>query len=214
MMSKKSMVQSIWLFAFSALALFGCSTTPSGGGAYLDPSMVKVVKDFPDHAFDANEYIAGMQKAGKNLLVWKDTSADLSKYKSITVSDFGSRLLPVQNAFSYATFVATFNSNFKGGLSIAQKNSANSLKIVGEIVECNPGSRAARYWVGMGAGKATGAIACEIYEPGKSKPSMRIYSRDTASAGGFGGDSVAMLNHIINQLAFRTANTINTTVGR
>ena len=211
-MSKKTMMQSIWLFALSTLVLFGCvSTGSNNAGSSLDPSMVKVLKDFPDHSFDAKAYIAGMQKGGKNLLVWKDPAADLSKYKSVAVSDFGSRLLPEQNKFSYSTFVATFNSNFKGGLSITKKNSANSLKIVGEIVECNPGSAAARIFLSYGAGKAGGAIACEIYEPGKSRPSMRIYTRDTASSG---GDSVTYLNHIFNQLAFRTANTINTTVGR
>ena len=81
------------------------------------------------------------------------------------------------------------------------------------MVECNPGSRAARYWVGFGAGKAAGAVVCEVYEPGKTNPCIRIYTRDTGSMGSFGGDSVAMLNHILSQVATRLATTLNTTVG-
>ena len=77
------------------------------------------------------------------------------------------------------------------------------LRIEGSLVECNPGSRAARYLVGMGAGKAAVAGVIEVFEPGKKRPSLRLYARDTASAGGFGGDSVSMMNHIINVLAVR-----------
>lgn len=207
--------RSLWLLIIAAFFIGGCvASTGDGGGAALDPSMVKSVKDFSDHSFDANAYIKGMQKGGKNLLIWVDPAADFSKYKSVNVSSFGKRLLPVQNKFSYDSFVASYNSSFKGGITLNKSNSPASLKIVGELVECNPGSRAARYLVGMGAGKSAGAIAADIYEPGKSKPSMRIYARDTGSAGGFGGDSVAMLNHIFTQIAFRVANTVNTKIGR
>lgn len=210
-MTGKTIKLTVWLFALTTLMLFGCVTTGGNGSDTLDPSMVKVLKDFPDHTFDVKAYINGMQKGGKNLLVWKDPAADFSKYQSVTINEFGSRLLPDQNRFSYSTFVNTFNSNLKNGITVNQKKSANSLKVIGEIVECNPGSGAARVLVGLGAGKAGGAIACEIYEPGKTKPSMRIYTRDTAS---MMGDSVTYLNHIFSQLAFRTANTVNTSVGR
>jgi hypothetical protein len=68
--------------------------------------------------------------------------------------------------------------------------------------------------VGFGAGKASGAVVCEVYEPGKSRPSMRIYARDRGSTGMFGGDSVAMLNHIFNQVAIRLGTTIEARIGR
>ena len=172
----------------------------------------KNFKDYPDHVFNPKEYIKGMQKGGHNLLIWKDPAIDLSRYSSVKITEFGGRLLPEQNVFSYDTYIALFNSVFKSSLRLNQKESPDTLLIEGAVVECNPGSRAARYMVGFGAGKSAGAVVCEVYEPGKPNPCIRIYTRDTGSMGTFGGDSVAFLNQIFNVLATRLAATLNTTI--
>ncbi len=82
------------------------------------------------------------------------------------------------------------------------------------MVECNPGNRAARYLVGFGAGKAAGAVVCEIYEPDKSRPCVRIYARDTGSMGMFGGDSVSFLNQIFEQVAIRLSTVVEARIGQ
>ncbi len=169
-------------------------------------------KNYPDQVFNVNEYINGMVKGGHNLLIWKDPSVNLSQYNSIKVTDFGGRLLPQQNVFSYDPYIALFNSTLRSSLKLSQAESPNALLVEGAVVECNPGSRATRYWVGMGAGKTGGAVVCEIYEPGKTQPCIRIYTRDTGSSGAFGGNSVAMLNNIFSQLAVRLAATLNATL--
>ena len=121
--------------------------------------------------------------------------------------------MPQQNVFAYDPYIALFNSVFRSSLRLSQKDSPDSLLIEGAVVECNPGSRAARAWVGFGAGRSGGAVVCEIYEPGKASPSIRIYTRETTAAGGnWGGDSSAMLNNILSQVAMRLATTLNTTV--
>lgn len=208
-------MHSLWFLIIATFFIGGCvASSGDGGSAAIDTSTIKSIKDYPNNAFDAKAYVKGMQKGGKNLLIWVDPSADFSKYKSVSVSKFGKRLLPKQDKFSYDTFVATFNNSLQGGITL-NKNRSSSVKIVGELVECNPGSRAGRYFSsGLGGGKAAGAVACEIYLPGKSKPSMRIYARDRASSGFGGGDSVAMLNHIFTQVGFRVANILNTRIGR
>jgi len=172
-------------------------------------------KSYPDHSFHlkVREYTHGMQKGGHNLLIWKDPAVNLSQYSSVKVTEFGGRLLPQQTVFSYDPYIALFNSVFRSSLKLTQKESPDSLMIEGAVVECNPGSRAARAWVGFGAGKSGGAVVCEVYEPGKSNPCIRIYTRDTGSSGSWGGDSVAMLNNIMSQVATRLATTLNTTVG-
>ena len=170
-------------------------------------------KKYPDNAFNTKEYINGMEKGGHNLLIWRDPAVNLSKYSSVRLTEFGGRLLPVQNVFSYDSYVAVFNAVLKSSLTLPQKDSPDALLIEGAVVECNPGSRAARYLVGFGAGKTGCAAVCEIYEPGKSNPFIRIYTRDTGSTGAFGGNSVAMLNHIMTEIATRMATTLNTTVG-
>jgi hypothetical protein len=171
-------------------------------------------KSYPDHSFHLNvkQYINGMKKGGSNLLIWKDPAANLSQYSSVKVTEFGGRLLPEQNVFAYDPYIALFNAVFKSSLRPSQKESPDSLLIEGAVVECNPGSRAARAWVGFGAGKAGCAAVCEIYEPGKPNPVIRIYTRDTGASGNWGGDSVLMLNNIMTVIATRLATTLNTTI--
>jgi hypothetical protein len=176
------------------------------------PISFKTLRDYPDQTFNADEYTNGMVKGGHNLLIWKDPAIDLSRYASLKLTDFGGRLLPEQKEFLYDSYIAFFNSIFRSSIRVPQKDSPDALLIVGAVVECNPGSRTARYLVGFGAGKAACAVVCEVYEPGKSIPCMRIYARDTASMGMFGGDSVSMLNNIMSVLGTRLATTLNTTI--
>jgi hypothetical protein len=166
-------------------------------------------KNYPDHAFDVKAYITGMVKGGHNLLIWKDPSVNLSQYSSVKVTDFGGRLLPQQEAFSYTPFIAQFNFTFRSSLKPSQADAPKALLIEGEVVECNPGSKHLRLWWGMGAGKAAGGVVCEVYEPGKTQPCIRIYTRDTASSG---LDSVGILNYIFSQLGLRLATTLDTTL--
>ena len=99
-----------------------------------------------------------MEKGDHNLLIWQDPSADLMKYHAVNMTNFVGRLLPVQNSYSYDPFITAFNQNFQNSLSLPKGDSENALRIEGAVVECNPGSRAARYIVGFGAGKAAGGI--------------------------------------------------------
>lgn len=188
----------------------GCASTDSGKFDADTPN--RSFKDYPDHAFDAGEYVQGMQKGGHNLLFWQDPSVDLSRYRAVETIDFHGRLLPVQNEFSYMPFIKTFNRAFRDALTLDPGDSY-PLRLEGAVVECNPGSRAARYLVGMGAGKAACAVVCEVFEPGQSTPCIRIYTRDTASGGMFGGDSRAMLNHILNQLGIRVSSFLEERIG-
>lgn len=191
------------------------SETPaSTAPTQATPAPLNSFKSYPDHSFHMNvkQYINGMKKGGNNLLIWKDPAVNLPQYGSVKVTEFGGRLLPEQNVFSYDPYIALFNSVFKSSLRMSQKESPDSLLIEGAVVECNPGSRAARAWVGMGAGRAGCAAVCEIYEPGKPNPCIRIYTRDTGASGNLGGNSVVMLNNIMTVIATRLATTLNTTI--
>jgi hypothetical protein len=189
-------------------------TVPAAAPSQVNSAPFTTFKNYPDHTFHlkVKEYIHGMRKGGHNLLIWRDSTLNLSQYSSAKVTDFGGRLLPQQNVFSYDPYIALFNSVFRSSLKLPQKESPDSLLIEGAVVECNPGSRAARAWVGFGAGRAGGAVVCEVYEPGKSSPCMRIYTRETNASGNWGGDSVGMLNNILSQVAMRLGMTLSTSV--
>ena len=191
--------------------LTGCRSTPPAQPAIQPP--VKSFKDYPDHAFNPREYITGMVKGGHNVLIWQDPSVNLGKYGTVNVTDFNGRLLPLQHVFSYDPFISSFNATFKSSLKLSKEESPDALLIEGSVVECNPGSRAARAWVGFGAGRSAGAVVCEVYEPGESRPCVRIYIRDSASGGTFGGNSKAMLNHIFFQVSQRLTTVLQTRIG-
>jgi hypothetical protein len=188
-------------YLISAAVMFallnGCrsappAATPSTPGAQ---NSVKSFKDYPDHAFNPRDYIRGMVKGGHNVLIWQDPSVDLRKYRSVNVVDFGGQLLPVQNVFSYDPFVSSFNATFQSSLKLSKENSSDAL------------------WVGYGAGKAGGAVVCEVYEPNKSRPFMRLYLRDTSSGGTYGGNSLSMLNHIFFTVANRLSSVLQARIG-
>jgi hypothetical protein len=189
-------------------------TIPATARSQATSTTFTTFKNYPDNSFHlkVREYINGMQKGGHNLLIWRDPTVNLSQYGSVKVTEFGGRLLPQQTVFSTDPYVALFNSVLKSSLKLNQKESSDALLIEGAVVECNPGSRAARAWVGFGAGRAGGAAVCEIYVPGKPNPCIRIYTRDTGASGNWGGNSVLMLNNIMTVIATRLATTLNTTV--
>jgi len=199
------------LAAVMIALVYGFGSTASARQSV--PASSKSFKDYPDHTFNAKEYIQGMRKGARNVLIWQDPSVNLSKYRSVHITDFEGQLLPAQNRFSYDPFVGSFNANFQGSLKLHKENSPDALRIEGAVVECNPGSRGARMWVGFGAGRAAGAVVCEIYEPNKSEPSVRIYVRDTASGGNYGGNSLSMLNHIFFSVANRLSRMLEVTIG-
>lgn len=209
---RKKYIQYLVLAAVMVALLIGCRSTPPSTPSVQ--ATFKSFKDYPDHMFNPREYITGMTKGGHNVLIWQDPSADLRKYRSVSIAHFGGQLLPVQNVFSYDPFVSSFNATFQSTLKLSQEDSSDALLIEGAVVECNPGSRGARMWVGFGAGKAAGAVVCEVYEPNESRPFIRIYARDTASSGSYGGNSLAMLNHIFFQVARRLSVVLEAKIGR
>ena len=209
-MRNKYMVYVIAVAVTIAL-VYGFGSTTSARRSV--PVSSKSFKDYSDHAFNVRAYVQGMRRGARNVLIWQDPSVNLSKYRSVHIVDFGGQLLPPQNVFSYDTFVGSFNANFQGSLKLHKENSQDALLIEGAVVECNPGSRGARMWVGFGAGKAGGAVVCEVYEPNKSEPCMRIYVRDTASSGNWGGNSLSMLNHIFFSVAQRLSRMLEVTIG-
>ena len=66
---------------------------------------------------------------------------------------------------------------------------ADALLVRGRVLELNPGSRAARYWVGFGAGASRVAVEGELVDAKTSRTVARFrHARGTGTSGGFGGD--------------------------
>ncbi|TVM19226.1 hypothetical protein DPQ33_02370 [Oceanidesulfovibrio indonesiensis] len=210
---KKLSTAVILVLMVMALAVAGCKKQTAGSAAAAPaPAQVKTIADFPDHGFNADAYIQGMVKGAPNLLVWQDPAANLRSYNTIDLQASDSpRYVPVIQGFSPTPFIKTYVNGIENYLSSVPKD-PNGLRVVSYVVECTPGNRGARFIVGFGAGKAAGAAVVEIYEPGKSEPSMRIYCRETASWSP--ADSFSLLDHIFQTVANRTGNFLLQALGK
>ena len=197
----RNIVRAILVIVAITLTVAGCKTAPEVHKAPI-PSVTSL-KDFPDHGFNPKTYTQGMVKGGYRLLIWQDPGVDLSRYSSVRIAPFGGRLLPEQNRFSYTPFIKRFNRVFQDELKRQRGNDASTLRIIGELVACHPGSRAASFLVGAEAGKAFGAVACEVYLPDRPTPCLKLYIRDTASRSISSGYYGAHLNQIFSQIAKR-----------
>jgi hypothetical protein len=116
---------------------------------------------------------------------------------------------PTTTVLSKATvlFVKGIEKQIEGKLKVSivqQPPTAESargvLLIRGEVSELDPGSRAARYWGGFGAGKSRAEITGEIVNAETGAPLLKFTHARVSTVGGFGGDYTALLSHDLREV--------------
>ncbi|MBI2212820.1 MAG: DUF4410 domain-containing protein [Acidobacteria bacterium] len=75
----------------------------------------------------------------------------------------------------------------------SDKKGAGVLIVTGVVEEMNPGSKAARYWAGFGAGAAGSRLAIEVQDGETGEVLLRIVQERRSGVGAFGGDYVELL---------------------
>lgn len=68
-----------------------------------------------------------------------------------------------------------------------------TLVLRGKVREMNPGSRAARYWVGFGAGKSRVELECEVVDAATGEVLLRLTHARASGIGAAGGDYAKFL---------------------
>jgi hypothetical protein len=116
---------------------------------------------------------------------------------------------PTATVLSDATdiFITGIRKHVAGklGASIAeQPPTADAAKgvllIRGKVLEINPGSRAARYWVGFGAGKSRVEIMGEIVNAETGAPLLKFSHARVSSVGEVGGDYTKFLSDDVREV--------------
>ncbi len=79
-------------------------------------------------------------------------------------------------------------------IDASDKTGEGVLIVTGEVEEMNPGSKAARYWGGFGAGAAGTRLAIEISDGATGEVLLRITQERRSGVGAFGGDYEELLN--------------------
>lgn len=83
----------------------------------------------------------------------------------------------------------------------APATAAKVLLVRGEVTKMNPGSQAARYWAGFGAGHARVEIRCEVVDAPSGKVLAKLLHARTSSGGLFGGSYERLLRGLTEEVA-------------
>ena len=83
-----------------------------------------------------------------------------------------------------------------------------TLVVRGRVTKMDPGSKAARYWGGFGAGAARTEIAGEVVDGGSGKVLLRFLQERRSGWGLFGGDYEKLMNRNLRAIGEDLAGTL------
>ena len=137
----------------------------------------------------------------------------LANYHRILVAPLDTKgaALPAASDNSYAevkAMLAHANDPFMAGLQekigrnieVAKGRSGNALLVRARITKSEPGSQAARYFGGFGAGAAQVAVAGEIVDGKTGKTLVRFQQERRSGVGAFGGGYRELLERSLHQI--------------
>ncbi|MBA8886537.1 hypothetical protein FHW12_000728 [Dokdonella fugitiva] len=77
---------------------------------------------------------------------------------------------------------------------------AHVLRLRGEVLLLDPGSRAKRYWGGFGAGAVRVEVRCELVDAASGEVLLAFTQQRRSGFGGFGGDYEELMTRTIRQI--------------
>ncbi len=146
-----------------------------------------------------------------------------SDYKTIAVEPFSTDecKMPDKDDNTYEPVrkvLASANEGFVQGLrgSVQQTvktvdrapRSSDTLVIRGKVLKMDPGSKAARYWAGFGAGAAAAKIEGEVVDAKTGEVLLRFTQERRSGTGAFGGDYQELMQRNLNAIGEDVANII------
>lgn len=139
----------------------------------------------------------------------------LAKYKRIAVASFGRKgvEMPDKEDNTYAPVTRVLGSSaasFTEGLRVkigrqvaveqSGKGGPGTLIIRANVTVMNPGSQAARYFGGFGAGGAATGLSGELVDGGTKKVLVRFTQERRSGVGAFGGGYEDLLRRNLRQI--------------
>ena len=119
----------------------------------------------------------------------------------------------VQGALKFIkpAFMAGLEQNARRKLdaSNARGGKGRTLVIRARLTKVDPGSQAARYWVGFGAGAVKIAMAGEIIDGSTKKTLVRFKQERRSAFGAFGGGYEALFTRTARQIGGDIASLVN-----
>jgi len=168
-----------WVVMGSILLILGAfSLNQAQEGAITDKTQVTFQKDATGYTY-------------------LGPGVDLKSYDTIVISSFSTTGLPDIGPGKLEEYRETYRVQLRTKLTAAgifkevtddqsKASGPNTLVIWGDILAMHPGSAAARFWVGMGAGKAVAEIKTYVTTADEKKILLGHHLRPTSGARGGG----------------------------
>ena len=151
---------------------------------------------------------------------WKDEidvleikkTFESSGYKKLVVGDFDTSDTPLpesdDNTYEpvqevLADPVSSFIEGFReeSGMTVETgEGGADALVVTGSVVQMDPGSRAARYWGGFGAGACRVELLLEIKDGGSGETLFEMRQERRSGVGVGGGNYVNLMNRSLRAI--------------
>lgn len=151
-------------------------------------------------------------------------SFKLSDYKKVVVEPFDTADTPLpekdDNTYEPVRLVLQdparpfslgLSEELKGKIEVSEGSAAEgeTLIIRARVVVMDPGSRAARYWAGFGAGAARTGISGEVVDGSSGKVLLHFTQERRSGFGVGGGDYVKLMQRTLRQLGGDVALILN-----
>lgn len=192
----------VCLLAFSVMAAGPVLAKKKKKGAVTEPG---AYPDWQDH-IDLLEVIQKFKLAEfKNIYV-----EDLDSSKTELPEKDDNTYQPVQEVLSdpETPFMEGLRNELSG-LKVEAGPGEDGLVVRGTIVKLNPGSRAARYWGGFGAGAAEVRLKLEVKNGKTGEVLLRVNQERRSGFGVGGGSYTKLLNRSLREIGEDLALVLN-----
>lgn len=121
---------------------------------------------------------------------------------------------PVQQVLKApaGSFAEGLGEEMKGKIAVSEGTggkSAGTLVVRARVLSMDPGSRAARYWAGFGAGAARAELSGEVVDAATGKVLLRFQQERRSGVGMAGGDYVNLMNRNLRAIGEDVALILN-----
>lgn len=149
----------------------------------------------------------------------------LSDYSKVVVEPFGTddTPLPEKDDNTYepvkevlkdpaGPFAEGLTGELKGKIAVSQGSAGKdtgTLVVRTKVLTLDPGSRAARYWAGFGAGAARAEVSGEVVDAATGKVLLRFKQERRSGVGVAGGDYVKLMQRNLRTIGEDVALILN-----
>ena len=197
------MRRQLFRLSISALAALLVVASPLAARGKKSPTEPGIHRDWRDE-IDQVEILEPFRLADYDAVVVEPLDGSRTELPEADDNTFA----PVQSVLAHATspYVAGLERGIGGRIRIVDASrdesepGARRLILRGRIEKMDPGSQAARYWAGFGAGAAKTRILGELFDPESGKVLVKFDQERRSAVGEFGGDYEELMDRNLVQI--------------